>query len=133
MLLRKRVKGANVVSVEQHNFDRVVEIKMKKEETYTLIVELFAKGNIILLNEANEIILPLKRKHWSDRDISSKKEYIFPQENGINTITLTIDEFKEIIAGGEDEEIVRVLATNGLGSLYAEEIMLNTEISKKTS
>ena len=133
MLLRKIVKGANVVSVEQHNFDRVVEIKMKKEETYTLIVELFSQGNIILLNESNEIILPLKRKHWSDRDISSKKEYVFPLENGINPITLTIDEFKEVMAGGEDEEIVRVLATNGLGSLYAEEIMVNTEISKKTA
>ncbi len=133
MLLRKIVKGANVVSVEQHNFDRVVEIKMKKEETYTLIVELFSQGNIILLNESNEIILPLKRKHWSDRDISSKKEYVFPLENGINPITLTIDEFKEIVASGEDEEIVRALATNGLGSLYAEEIMLNTEISKKTA
>ena len=132
MLLRKIVKGANVVSIEQHNFDRVVEIKMKKEETYTLIVELFSQGNIILLNESNEIILPLKRKHWSDRDISSKKEYVFPIENGINPITLTIDGFKEIVADGEDEEIVRVLATNGLGSLYAEEIMLNTEISKKT-
>ena len=132
MLLRKIVKGANVVSIEQHNFDRVVEIKMKKEETYTLIVELFSQGNIILLNESNEIILPLKRKHWSDRDISSKKEYVFPIENGINPIKLTIDGFKEIVASGEDEEIVRVLATNGLGSLYAEEIMLNTEISKKT-
>ena len=132
MILRKRVKGANVVSIKQHNFDRVAEIKMQKEETYTLIVELFAKGNIILLNESNEIIQPLKRKQWSDRDISSKKEYVFPQENGINPITLTIEEFKDIIAGGEDEEIVRVLATNGLGSLYAEEIMLNTEISKKT-
>ena len=132
MLLRKRVKGANVVSIEQHNFDRVVEIKMKKEETYTLIVELFAKGNIILLNESNEIILPLKRKHWSDRDISSKKEYLFPAEHGINPIELTIDEFREIVSAGEDDEIVRVLATNGLGSLYAEEIMLNVEISKKT-
>ena len=132
MLLRKRVKGANVVSIEQHNFDRVVEIKMKKEETYTLIVELFAKGNIILLNESNEIILPLKRKHWSDRDISSKKEYLFPAEHGINPIELTIDEFREIVSSGEDDEIVRVLATNGLGSLYAEEIMLNVEISKKT-
>lgn len=131
MLLRKIVKGANVVSVEQHNFDRVVEIKMKKEQTYTLIVELFSQGNIILLNESNEIILPLKRKHWSDRDISSKKEYVFPIENGINPITLTIEEFKDIVTGGEDEEIVRVLATNGLGSLYAEEIMANTEISKK--
>ena len=133
MLLRKIVKGANVVSVEQHNFDRVVEIKMKKEETYTLIVELFSQGNIILLNESNEIILPLKRKHWSDRDISSKKEYVYPIENGINPITLTIDEFKDIVSGGEDEEIVRVLAKNGLGSIYAEEIMQNTEISKKES
>ena len=87
MLLRKIVKGANVVSVEQHNFDRVVEIKMKKEETYTLIVELFSQGNIILLNESNEIILPLKRKHWSDRDISSKKEYVFPIENDIHFLS----------------------------------------------
>ncbi len=132
MILRKRVKGANVVSIKQHNFDRVAEIKMQKEETYTLIVELFAKGNIILLNESNEIIQPLKRKQWSDRDISSKKEYLFPQENGINPITLTIEEFKEILSNGEDDEIVRVLAKNGLGSLYAEEIMLNSEISKKT-
>ena len=29
MILRKRVKGANVVSIQQHEFDRVVEIKMK--------------------------------------------------------------------------------------------------------
>ena len=132
MILRKRVKGANVVSIQQHEFDRVVEIKMKKEETYTLIVELFAKGNIILLNESNEIIQPLKRKQWSDRDISSKKEYLFPQEHGINPIAISNEEFKEIIAGSEDEEIVRVLAKKGLGSLYAEEIMLNTDISKKT-
>ncbi len=31
MLLRKRVKGANVISIKQHEFDRVVEIKMQKE------------------------------------------------------------------------------------------------------
>ena len=132
MLLRKRVKGANVVSIEQHNFDRVVEIKMKKDITYTLIVELFAKGNIILLNEENEILLPLKRKHWSDRDISSKKEYIFPTENGINPITITEEEFKERIKSSEEDEIVRILAKSGLGSLYAEEIMLNCDVNKKT-
>lgn len=131
MLLRKRVKGANVVSIQQHNFDRVVEIKMKKDITYTLIVELFAKGNIILLNEENEILLPLKRKQWSDRDISSKKEYVFPIEHGINPMTITEDEFKEIIKSSDDE-IVRILAKNGLGSLYAEEIMLKCEINKKT-
>ena len=36
MLLRKRIKGAHVESVKQHNFDRVVEIKVKKDKYYTI-------------------------------------------------------------------------------------------------
>ena len=136
MLLRKRVKGAHVVSVTQHNFDRVVEIKVKKDKYYTIVVELFDKGNIILLDEENNIILPLKRKHWSTRDISSKKEYIFPEERGINPIKVSEDEFKKIFIETESD-VVRTLAINGFGSLYAEEIIERaneiTEINKNTS
>lgn len=136
MLLRKRVKGAHVVSVSQHNFDRVVEIKVKKDKYYTIVVELFDKGNIILLDEDNNIILPLKRKHWSTRDISSKKEYIFPEDRGINPISTTEEEFKEIFSNSESD-VVRTLAVNGFGSLYAEEIIERannyTEINKNTS
>ena len=122
MLLRKRVKGAHVESVTQHNFDRVVEIKVKKDKYYTIVVELFDKGNIILLDEDNNIILPLKRKHWSTRDISSKKEYIFPEERGINPIKVSEEEFKNIFIQNESD-VVRTLAVNGFGSLYAEEII----------
>ncbi|MBE6510775.1 MAG: fibronectin-binding domain-containing protein [Methanobrevibacter millerae] len=136
MLLRKRVKGAHVVSVTQHNFDRVVEIKVKKDKYYTIVVELFDKGNIILLDEDNNIILPLKRKHWSTRDISSKKEYIFPEERGINPITVNEKEFKEVFINTESD-VVRTLAVNGFGSLYAEEIIERAnetiEIDKNTS
>ncbi len=122
MLLRKRVKGAHVESIKQHNFDRVVEIRVKKDKYYTIIVELFDKGNIILLDDENNIILPLKRKHWSSRDISSKKEYIFPEERGINPITAGEEEFNDLFSDGESD-VVRTLAKNGLGSLYAEEIV----------
>ena len=135
MLLRKRVKGAHVESIKQHNFDRVVEIKVKKDKYYTIIVELFDKGNIILLDDENNIILPLKRKQWSTRDISSKKEYAFPEERGINPITVTENEFKELFEN-EESDVVRTLARNGLGSLYAEEIIKRTneiiELDKKT-
>ena len=134
MLLRKRIKGAHVESVKQHNFDRVVEIKVKKDKYYTIIVELFDKGNIILLDEDNNIIQPLKRKLMSDRDISSKREYIFPEERGINPITVSEDEFHELFS--EDSDVVRTLARNGLGSLYAEEIIQRAnkivEIDKNT-
>ena len=134
MLLRKRVKGAHVVSVKQHNFDRVVEIKVKKDKYYTIIVELFDKGNIILLDDEDNIILPLKRKHWSNRDISSKKQYQFPEDRGINPITATENDFRALF---EDEsDVVRTLARNGLGSLYAEEIIERaneiTEVGKNT-
>ncbi|MBR3140382.1 MAG: NFACT family protein [Methanobrevibacter sp.] len=136
MLLRKRIKGAHVESVKQHNFDRVVEIKVKKDKYYTVIVELFDKGNIILLDDENNIILPLKRKHWSSRDISSKKEYLFPEERGINPITTTEGKFKQIFKETESD-VVRTLAINGFGSLYAEEIIERAneieEIDKNTA
>jgi predicted ribosome quality control (RQC) complex YloA/Tae2 family protein len=122
MLLRKRIKGAHVESIKQHNFDRVVEIRVKKDKYYTIIVELFDKGNIILLDDENNIIQPLKRKHWSSRDISSKKEYLFPEERGINPITVSEEEFKGLFNDSESD-IVRTLAKNGFGSLYAEEII----------
>ncbi|MBR3155527.1 MAG: NFACT family protein [Methanobrevibacter sp.] len=135
MLLRKRVKGAHVESIKQHNFDRVVEIRVKKDKYYTIIVELFDKGNIILLDEDNNIILPLKRKRLSTRDISSKIEYEFPEERGINPITATEKEFKEIFNDSESD-VVRTLAINGLGSLYAEEVIKRaneiTELDKNT-
>lgn len=135
MLLRKRIKGAHVESVKQHNFDRVVEIRVKKDKYYTIIVELFDKGNIILLDDENNIILPLKRKHWSSRDISSKKEYVFPEERGINPISVTEEEFKDLFKDAESDA-VRTLAKNGLGSLYAEEIIKraneSVEIDKNT-
>lgn len=131
MLLRKRLRGSNVISVKQHHFDRIVEVKMKKEQIYTLIIELFAEGNIILLDEDNNIIMPLKRKSWSDRDISSKKEYKYPPENGINPLTIEFEKFNEIIKSS-DNDLVRTLAKNGFGRLYAEEIILKTnEIREK--
>ena len=136
MLLRKRIKGGHVESIKQHNFDRVVEIRVKKDKYYTIIVELFDKGNIILLDDENNIILPLKRKHWSNRDISSKRKYVFPEERGINPITVTENEFKELFENNDDSDVVRTLARNGLGSLYAEEVIARAneiiEIDKNT-
>ena len=135
MLLRKKIKGAHVESIKQHNFDRVVEIRVKKDKYYTIIVELFDKGNIILLDDEDNIILPLKRKHWSTRDISSKQQYVFPEERGINPISTTEDEFKSIF-DDEESDAVRTLARNGLGSLYAVEFIKwandITEIDKNT-
>lgn len=130
MLLRKYIKGATVEDIRQHNFDRIIEIQVKKEQRFTLVVELFAKGNIILLNEDGNIILPLKRKLWSDRKISSKEEYKYPPQRGINPLKLEKDELKELFKNSSTD-IIRTLARSGLGGIYAEEIIMRADIQKE--
>ena len=130
MLLRKYIKGGSVTSVSQHNFDRIMRIDIQKEHKFSLVIELFAKGNIILLDEDDQIILPLKRKLWQDRKITSKEEYKYPPERGINPLEIGENELKELFQNS-DRDIIRTLAGNGLGGLYAEEIALRLGIDKK--
>jgi predicted ribosome quality control (RQC) complex YloA/Tae2 family protein len=130
MLLRKYIKGGSVTGVSQHNFDRIMRIDIQKEHKFSLVIELFAKGNIILLDEDDQIILPLKRKLWQDRKISSKEEYKYPPERGMNPLEIDIIGLKEIFQNSE-RDIIRTLAGNGLGGLYAEEIALISGVDKK--
>lgn len=130
MLLRKYIKGATVEDIKQHNFDRIIEIDVKKEHRFTLVVELFAKGNIILLNEEGVIILPLKRKLWSDRKISSREEYKYPPKKGINPLELKKGELKELF-DNSSTDIIRTLARSGLGGIYAEEIIMRSGVQKE--
>lgn len=129
MLLRKYLSGATVSSVRQHNFDRIMEIDFQKEHKFTLIIELFSKGNIILLDEEGQIILPLKRKLWQDRKISSKETYKYPPERGVNPLHADISEIKDLFLNS-NSDIIRTLATSGFGGLYAEEIVLRAEVTK---
>ena len=130
MLLRKYIKGGSVTGVNQHNFDRIMRIDIQKEHKFSLVIELFAKGNIILLDEDDQIILPLKRKLWQDRKITSKEEYKYPPERGINPLEIEKNELNELFQNS-DRDIIRTLASNGLGGLYAEEIALRSSVDKK--
>jgi len=107
-----------------------MRIDIQKEHKFSLVIELFAKGNIILLDEDDQIILPLKRKLWQDRKITSKEEYKYPPERGINPLEIEKNELNELFQNS-DRDIIRTLASNGLGGLYAEEIALRSGVDKK--
>ena len=130
MMLRKYLKGGNVKEIRQYNFDRIIELEVKKEQNYTMIIELFAQGNIILLDEEKRIILPLKRKLWTDRKISSKEEYKYPPKRGINPLEVERQELVDKFENSKTD-VIRTLARTGLGGVYAEEIISRTGLDKK--
>ena len=68
MTLRKYLQNGRITDITQHEFDRVIKIKIgKKEGVFTLVIEFFSNGNIILVNPNGNIIIPLIRQSWAHR------------------------------------------------------------------
>lgn len=130
MLLRKYVSGARIISIEQHEFDRIVKIGLVRGgEESILIAELFSKGNIILTDKDGKIILPMKPVTFRERRIRSGEIYELPK-NQVNPMTITAEEMNAIL-GASDRDAIRTLANQfNLGGLYSEEVFRRCSVEK---
>ncbi len=135
MMLRKYLEGGFLKSIEQKDFERVLELKFdsKKEgklQRFNLIIELFSKGNVIFCDEKYKILNLMEEQHWSARELKRNEIYIFPKSKN-KIINITKNEFKETIKNSEKESVVKSLAMDfSLGGKYAEEICLNAGVEK---
>ena len=132
MTLRKYILNGRITTITQHEFDRIINLKIsKKEGEYALIIEFFSEGNIILVNPDGKIILPLIKKHWAHRTIKSGSDYM-PPPSQINPFNLSKDEFTDLLKKSE-ADLVRTLAVNvNLSGTYAEEICKRSGIERNT-
>ena len=130
MTLRKYLLNGRINEISQYKFDRIIKLKIsKKEGDYTLVIEFFSDGNIILVNPEGKIILPLIRQRWAHRSIKGKEKYEPPPAQ-TNPFDLTKEKFSELIKQSETD-IVRTLAVNvNLSGSIAEEICARANIDK---
>jgi len=131
-VLRKYLKDKRVVSVKQHELDRIVVIEVGDEESsYKLVVELFGNGNLLLLDPEDVIFVAMQYRKMRDRNIVPKALYEFPPPRGTDVLTLE----KGAIAGiieDSNANIVRTLASRlNLDSLSCEEICALSKVSPK--
>jgi len=130
MTCRKYLINGRITAITQHEFDRIIKMKIgKKEGEYTLIFELFKNGNIILANPDDKIILPLITQQWAHRTIRSHRTYVPPPSQS-NPFHLTEKQFQNVLNESK-KDIVRTLAVNiNLSGTYAEEICFRADIDK---
>lgn len=133
MILRKYLRNGRVQSVEQHEFERMVVIKIEaKQEEFQLVSELFGDGNIILVNCENKILQALSYRKMRDRDILRNETFQYPPPSGKNSFKMERKDLEEI-RNYAQLEIVKALARFlGVGGFYAEEILLRARINKNT-
>ena len=129
MLLRKHLSGGFIDAIEQHQFDRIVKIRVGD---YTLIGELFRRGNIVLVDSENRIVAALRYEEYKDRAIKPKAEYKFPPARE-NPLEVSFERFLELMRENEELELVRALARKlNMGGMYAEEISIRAGFEKTT-
>ncbi len=131
MLLRKHLEGAQLVGVEQPDFERILELRFRGRGERVLIAELFGTGNLVLCDEGKKIIQPYRSEEWRHRIVKAGEKYKYPPSRAdiekLDTTTL-----REAVADAPD--IVRGLATNlNIGGQLAEEICARAEITKSST
>lgn len=132
MTLRKYLLNGKISEIIQHEFDRIIKVKIgRKEGEYTLVCELFSSGNIILLNPEGRIIRPLVKQEWAHRMIKSGEMYVTPPAQ-TNPFTLNEQQFHKLLKDSS-KDLVRTLATTmNLSGMYAEELCVRSNVNKNT-
>jgi predicted ribosome quality control (RQC) complex YloA/Tae2 family protein len=130
MYLRKKLSNARLVEINQFGFERIIEFKFQtKQGIFSLVIEMFSKGNILLIKE-NKILSAIEYQKYSTRTIKPKENYIYPKKD-FNILELTQQDLKKLLSKTAKESIVKSLAIDlGLGGVYSEEICLMSKINK---
>jgi len=129
--LRKKLNNARLRKVEQKEFERIIEFTFEKEEKFSLVVEMFGGGNILLLKDGIILSAVLYQK-WKDRTVKPKEKYIYPKKD-YDIKELTKDGLRKMLKSSEQQSLVKALALElGLGGTYAEELCFISDIDKNT-
>jgi predicted ribosome quality control (RQC) complex YloA/Tae2 family protein len=122
MYLRKHLGNRRLEAVRQHDFDRIVILDFGD---LRLLIELFARGNIILLDSETKVMLSLKRsKERADRG----EVYVFPDPPASPLSVEGVDDLSRVL---RRDDLVRSLAVDlGLGRLYANELCEATGLER---
>lgn len=131
LALRRHLRGARVVQFFQPNFDRIIGMRLERGgEVLKVVVELFKRGNLIVIREDGRILMAIHYRKMRDRNILPGKPFQYPPLAGRDIFSLTKEDLKDLLEKSE-LDVVRTLAnTLNIGGTYAEELIHRANITK---
>jgi len=129
-MLRAHLSGGRIAAVEQYDFDRVVQITVERSSgKRLLVVELFPKGNVVLLDEDMKIILPLRPMAFRGRKLVAGEEYVYHYgQQDPRSVSL---EYLTNMLTTSDADLVRTIVRGlNMGGVYGEEVCLRAGLEK---
>ncbi|MEM2083895.1 MAG: NFACT family protein, partial [Nitrososphaerota archaeon] len=126
--LRKFINNGIINSIEQVNFERIIKFTINNRgKKYFLYLELFPRGNLILVDENEEIQCAFYYKKMRDRNILIGSKYSPPPLKQSITYTPSLEEMEKILSS--KDKVVSILAKY-FGGKYSEEILYRANVDK---
>lgn len=113
--ISKELINSRITTITQINNDRLIQIET---ENGSIILEMFGKGNIIIIKDS-KIIAALRNEKWADREIRPGIAYIPPKGSS--------GEIKF-----DDKYVIVSILKAPIGKEYAKQILKEIQIDEKT-
>lgn len=127
-LIKKHLFNQRIISLTQYGADRLVILEFPEK---FLILELFAKGNIILCEKDYKIIKAMRKEEWKDRKLEMGEIYKFPSSKGIAPLKENLSEFFNKIQTNTKTSFGAVMDTLNTAPAVLEKVFGDINIDKK--
>ncbi len=133
MGLRKKLVGGVLESVEQYEFERIVNLKISTSDgAFTLVAELFRRGNLIIVDPENKVHSSLRYARMRDRNVIRREPYQPAPLSGLNPLSADIDRLQAMKELGDVTVLKALTSLLSTGPLYCREILLRSGIDTET-
>jgi predicted ribosome quality control (RQC) complex YloA/Tae2 family protein len=127
MAVRKRIDDSRVFNVYQHGSDRIAILEFGTQDgRYKLILEMFGKGNLVIVNEGGKIEVCSMSVNYRDRSVRPGFDYIMPKSESVELDKLKGEEIERImdsVSGSQNKMITEISKFINIGPVYLDEVI----------
>jgi predicted ribosome quality control (RQC) complex YloA/Tae2 family protein len=120
MQIRRRLENLRLESVYQHGSDRILVFDFN---AYKLIFEMFAKGNVVLVDSEFSIIALYKRLELKERKLDYKVQYTFPKSSACEGSALEV--IRRLVESEGEKKLIAITKYFDYGPLYVENAIMS--------
>ncbi len=129
-MLRSHLSGGRIADIRQFDMDRLVEISVERGGGIEhLVIELFPKGSMVLLNGEGKILSMLKKMIYRGRKMAAGEEYLYHQGQ-LDPREVSRQDLSGLFATSEQDLVRTLVRCMNMGGTYGEEVCLRAGVPK---
>lgn len=110
--IRKRLEGMRVTRMSQHESDRIIVVDLEgRDSEMRLIIEMFDKGNLLLVNKQGLVEIAYASRSFRDRSVRRGALYAFPSSEALSLEEASAERIEGLVdrAKESEQKLIRTL------------------------